>query len=166
MGLSDNCGLPYHNVRLPSDKLSKDGRCGLIPIIRFFVQQTRSISMKQFVLPALVFIFSSFVSSAQEIEKLPLITVLGKAEVQIEPDNAVFILDVTKSNKDLQTAKRSNDESVGKILELTHRFSVLPQNVKTTYISVEMKYESIREAKTKIFNDDGEEIGKRIFKGY
>jgi uncharacterized protein len=122
--------------------------------------------MKRFVLPALVFIFSALVSSAQEIDKLPLITVSGKAEIQIEPDEAVFTLDVTKGNKDLQTAKRLNDESVKKILELARRFSIAPQNIKTTYISVETKYESIRDTKTRIFNDDGEEIGKRIFKGY
>ena len=51
--------------------------------------------------------------------------------------------------------------------ELTDRARVpLPQNVQTTYVSVDMKYESIRETKTKIFNDDGDEIGKRVFKGY
>jgi len=29
-----------------------------------------------------------------------------------------------------------------------------------------MKYESIRDAKTRIYSDDGDEIGKRVFKGY
>jgi uncharacterized protein YggE len=29
-----------------------------------------------------------------------------------------------------------------------------------------MKYESIRDPKTRIFSDDGDEIGKRIFRGY
>ena len=61
-------------------------------------------------------------SSAQEIDKLPVITVSGTAEVQIAPDEAIFSIDVTKTNKDLQAAKRLNDESVGKILELTRRF--------------------------------------------
>lgn len=122
--------------------------------------------MRRFTIPAFVFMWSVFVLNAQDIEKLPVITVLGKAEIKIEPDEAVFTLNVTKTNKDLQTAKRLNDESVGKILELTRRFSVLPLNTKTTYISVEMKYESIRDAKTKIFDDDGDEIGKRVFKGY
>lgn len=103
---------------------------------------------------------------SQDIDKLPTITVTGFAEVQIAPDELVFTLDVTKTNKDLQIAKRLNDEAVGKVLELTRRFSVLPQNVQTTHISVEMKYESIRDAKTKIFDSDGDEIGKRVFKGY
>lgn len=108
----------------------------------------------------------TFLVQAQEIDKLPMITVSGTADVLIAPDEVVFSLDVTKNNKDLQVAKRLNDESVGKILELTRRFSVLPQHVQTTHISVNMKYESVRDAKTKIFNDDGDEIGKRIFRGY
>jgi uncharacterized protein YggE len=104
--------------------------------------------------------------SAQDIDKMPMITVAGTAEVQVAPDEVVFSLDVTKTDKDLQTAKRLNDETVEKVLELTRRFSVLPQNVKTDYISVEMKYESIRDAKTKVFNEDGDEVGKKVFRGY
>src|SRR4051812_6677570 len=104
--------------------------------------------------------------SAQDIDKMPMITVAGTAEVQVVPDEVIFSLDVTKTDKDLQTAKHLNDEAVGKVLELTRRFSVLPQNVKTDYISVEMKYESLRDAKTRVFNEDGDEVGKKVFRGY
>jgi uncharacterized protein YggE len=55
---------------------------------------------------------------------------------------------------------------VGKILELARRFSISPQNVQTTQIGVDLKYESIRDAKTRVFSDDGDEIGKRVFRGY
>ncbi|HEU4391347.1 MAG TPA: SIMPL domain-containing protein [Blastocatellia bacterium] len=106
------------------------------------------------------------ISNAQEVDKLPAITVTGTAEVQLAPDEVAFSLDVVKTNKDLQAAKRDNDESVAKVLELTRRFNVAPQNVQTTHISVAMKYESVRGAKTRIYNEDGDEIGKRIFKGY
>ena len=114
----------------------------------------------------IVILCSSFSSFAQEIDKLPVITVSGTAEVQIAPVEAVFSIDVAKTHKDLQAAKRLNDESVGKILELTRRFSISPQNVQTTQISVDMKYESIRDARTRVFSDDGDEIGKRVFRGY
>lgn len=97
---------------------------------------------------------------------MPMITVTGTAEVLVAPDEVIFSLDFTKTDKDLQVAKRLNDESVAKILELTKRFQILPQNVKTDSISVEMKYESIRDAKTRIYDEDGDEIGKKIFKGY
>jgi hypothetical protein len=95
---------------------------------------------------------------------MPLITVTGTAEVKVAPDEVAFSLDVTKTDMDLQAAKRLNDESAGKILDLTRRFSVAPENVKTDYISVEMRCESIRDGKTKIYDEDGDEIGKRRFK--
>jgi hypothetical protein len=122
--------------------------------------------MKRLPILIVILLCSAFSGSAQDIDKLPMITVSGTAEVQIAPDEAVFSLDVTKMNRDLQIAKRLNDASVGKILELTRRFSILPQNVQTTHIAVDMKYESIRDAKTRIFSDDGDEIGKRVFRGY
>ena len=98
--------------------------------------------MKRSTILTVILLCSSLSSSAQEIDKLPMITVSGTAEVQVAPDEAVCFLDVTKTNKDLQAAKRLNDESVGKILELTRRFSISPQNVQTTQIAVDMKYDS------------------------
>ena len=122
--------------------------------------------MKRTVSLIVMLLCLTFSSYAQEIDKLPVITVSGTAEVLIAPDEAVCSIDVTKTNKDLQTAKRLNDDSVGKILELTRRFSISAQNVQTTQIAVDMKYESIRDAKTRIFSEEGDEIGKRVFKGY
>jgi uncharacterized protein YggE len=111
-------------------------------------------------------LFCGLAVLGQDVDKMPTITVTGTAEMQVAPDEVVFSLDVTKTDKDLQAAKRLNDETVGKVLELTRRFSVLPQNVKTDYISVEMKYEQIRDAKKKIYDEDGDEIGTKVFKGY
>lgn len=113
----------------------------------------------------LLFLAISFCASAtaQDVDKMPLITVTGTAEVMVAPDEVVFQLDVTKTDKDLQIAKRQNDEAVAKVLELARRFGVEPQNVKTDYISVEMKYESIRDPKNKIYDEDGDEIGKKVF---
>lgn len=114
----------------------------------------------------LLILFGFLSSSAQDIDKMPTVTVTGTAEVMVVPDEVVFSLDVTKTDKDLQVAKRANDEVVAKVLKLTRRFSVEPQNVKTDSISVEMKYESTRDPKKKIYDEDGDEIGTKIFKGY
>lgn len=103
---------------------------------------------------------------AQEIDQMPLITVSGTADVMIPPDEVVFSLDVTKTDKELAVAKRLNDETVGRILELARRFDVLPQNVKTDNISVDMIYQSVRDPKKKIYDEDGDEVGTKIFKGY
>ena len=77
--------------------------------------------MKRSILLTVILLCLAFSSYAQEIDKLSMITVSGTAEVLIAPDEVVCALDVVKTNKDLQTAKRLNDESVGKILELTRR---------------------------------------------
>lgn len=122
--------------------------------------------MKRSTILIVILLCVAFSSSAQEIDKLPVITVTGTAEVQVAPDEALFSIDVTKTNKDLQAAKRLNDESVGKLLELSRRFSISPQNVQTSQITVDMKYESIRDAKARVFSDEGDEIGKRVFRGY
>jgi uncharacterized protein len=103
--------------------------------------------MKSLLILFVAIISTCFPISAQEIDKMPMITVTGTAEVMVEPDEVIFSLDVTKIDKDLQIAKRLNDETVSKVLELTRRFSVQPQNVKTDYISVEMIYESVRDPK-------------------
>lgn len=104
--------------------------------------------------------------SAQAIDKMPMITVTGTAEIMVAPDEVVFSLDVTKADKDLQVAKRLNDEAVSKVLELSRRFSVASQNVKTDYISVKKTYETIRDPKKKVYSETGEEIGTRVFTGY
>lgn len=122
--------------------------------------------MKTFVSLFALFVCFAVSISAQDIDKLPMITVTGTAEVMVAPDETVFSLDVTKIDKDLQIAKRTNDETVSKILELTRRFSVAPQDVKTDAISVEMKYTSVRDPKKKIYDEDGDEVGTKIFNGY
>lgn len=105
-------------------------------------------------------------ASAQKLDDTPLITVTGTAEVMVAPNEVVFSLDVSKTDMDLQVAKRLNDEAVGKVLELARRFSVEPQDVKTDYISVEMKYELIRDPQRRVIDEDGDEVSTRVFKGY
>lgn len=99
----------------------------------------------------------SLAAAAQERALPPLITVTGQAEVNVAPDEAVLTMVVEKTDKDLQAAKRMNDESVRQILALARRFNVAPQDVKTDYISVEMKYGE---------DDSDDAAAKRVFEGY
>lgn len=122
--------------------------------------------MKTILISLMLILSLNLFVAAQDIEKMPMITVTGTAEVMVAPDEAVFSLDVTKTDKDLQVAKRANDDAVGKVLSLTSRFAVKPQDVKTDSISVDMKYEQIRDAKRKVFDEDGDEVGTKVFRGY
>lgn len=94
---------------------------------------------------------------AQQTVAPSLITVSGQAEIRVAPDEIIFTLEVEKTDKDLAVAKRQNDESVRQILALARRFNVATQDVKTDYITVEMKYET---------NDDAEGKSRREFVGY
>lgn len=101
---------------------------------------------------------------AQETERQATITVTGSAEIRVPPDEVVLSLEVQKLHKDITTAKKQNDETVAKILDLTRRFGILPQNVQTNYIAVDMQYETASEYGRKIFDADG--LEKRVFRGY
>jgi len=103
---------------------------------------------------------------AQSVDTLPSITLVGTAEIKVAPDEVTFSLDVIKRDKDLPTAKQANDEVVAKVLELARRFNAEPQNVRTDNISVSRKFQMIKDPKNKIFDEDGDEIGRKIFLGY
>jgi uncharacterized protein YggE len=106
--------------------------------------------------------FLPLAAHAQRAPDPPLITVSGRAEVNVAPDEVIFRLEVEKTDKDLSVAKRQNDESVRQILALARRFNVAPQNVKTDYVSVEMKYST----DTVEDEDSDERKVKREFVGY
>ncbi|HEY0320229.1 MAG TPA: SIMPL domain-containing protein [Pyrinomonadaceae bacterium] len=97
-----------------------------------------------------------------QAEQLPLITVTGQAEVKVAPDEVVFTLSVVKLDKDLLVAKEQNDQSVRRIMELTRKYNIPPQDVQTDYISVEPRYHDER---TSGYPTGGAEA-KKIFDGY
>lgn len=103
---------------------------------------------------------------AQDLDKTPQITVTGNAEVLVEPDEAYISLDVTKLDKVLDIAKKQNDETTAKILEVTRRFNIPAQNVNIRNISVEMKNRIIRDPKKPVYDEDGDLTGEKIFIGY
>ena len=98
---------------------------------------------------------------AQNAVDRPLITVSGQAEMRVPPDEVVFTLVVESVDKDVMAAKKKTDESVKQVFALARDNKVNTDDVQTSYISVEPKY-----------NTDGLEYGdecrsvKRVFLGY
>lgn len=82
----------------------------------------------------------SLTAAAQEKAGPRLITVTGEAEIRVVPDEVVFDLTVQTVNRDLKLAKAQTDERLKKLVELTRRYNVTPQDVQTDYISVEPRY--------------------------
>lgn len=67
-----------------------------------------------------------------------VIAVSGTGEVGVEPDEVVLTMRVEKFDRDLQVAKRMNDDSVENILALTRRFSIPARDVQTNQVSMDI----------------------------
>lgn len=107
-------------------------------------------------------LFFSITALAQRNSEPPLITVSGQAEIRVPPDEVFFNLEVMRLDKDIGVAQQQTDESVRQILSLSRRFGVAAQDVKTDFISVEMKYST-----DLVDEDDSDEkTVKREFLGY
>ncbi|MBX7054083.1 MAG: SIMPL domain-containing protein [Pyrinomonadaceae bacterium] len=97
---------------------------------------------------------------------IPTIEVTGKSEISVEPDSATISVDFTKLDKDLQAARRANEDGVAKMLQIARKYGIPPKDVRTNNISVAMKFISIRDRQKPIYDEDGDEIGTREFQGY
>ncbi len=70
-----------------------------------------------------------------------LITVTGDADVKVAPDEVIITLGVETWDKDLNIAKKQNDERVKKVLNITKEFKIEPKHVQTEYINIEPRYD-------------------------
>jgi len=114
-----------------------------------------------------LFSASAVLAQTKDAEiNIPVIEVTGKAEIAVEPDSATVSVDFTKVDKDLQAARKANEEGVQKMLQIAKKYSIPSQDVRTNNISVSMKYISMRDRQKPIYDEDGDEIGTREFQGY
>src|SRR6266550_8195758 len=97
-------------------------------------------SMKKLWLCTIAVFFFSFHVFAQGTIEPPLITVSGQAEVRVAPDEVVFTLGVESIDKDMLAAKKRTDDSVREVLAIARRNNVKPEDVQTSFISVQPKY--------------------------
>jgi uncharacterized protein YggE len=83
-----------------------------------------------------------------DISKSPTIEVTGTAEISVIPDEVSISLNVSKTDKNMNTAKSQNDESVAAVIALTKKFGIDVKDVKTDFITVREKSEKRKIAKT------------------
>lgn len=114
--------------------------------------------MRRILLSLMLLLFSSLCAWAQNDK--PLITVSGQAEISVTPDMAVFNLRVVTLDKDLAKSKALNDEKVSKTLAMAKDYKIAPEDVQTTYISVDTNYTDYQEGKPRVFL--GYEVSKKI----
>jgi len=80
------------------------------------------------------------VALAQSNIEPPLVTVTGQAEVRVPPDEVVFTLAVENVDKDMVVASKRTDDSVRQILAIARKNNVKAEDVQTSHISVQPKY--------------------------
>lgn len=114
---------------------------------------------KLFVLTAAVLMLSIQAFAQNAIEP-PLITVSGQAEVRVPPDEVVFTLGVESVDKDMLAAKKRTDDSVKEVLSIAKRNNVKAEDVQTSQISVQPRYN------TDDLDYDQRRAVKREFVGY
>jgi hypothetical protein len=89
---------------------------------------------------AMILLAACSVSFPQEQATPRLITTMGEAEVLVAPDEVILTLGVESSNKDLNLAKKMNDESVAKVLAAATARGVDAKYVQTEHITIEPRY--------------------------
>jgi uncharacterized protein len=119
------------------------------------------VNIKSILLSVFIAAFS-LTTNAQEDTSSPLIVVSGIGEVNAQPDEMVIVLRVEKFDKDVQVAKRMNDESVQKILSLTRKYSIPARDIETRQTTMEM----VRAAATKQEAEEQFATKTGAFRGY
>jgi uncharacterized protein YggE len=69
-----------------------------------------------------------------------LITVTGDAEVRVVPDEVILTLGIETWDKNMDLAKRQNDEIVARVLALAADYGIAPEHVQTDYVGIEPRY--------------------------
>jgi len=88
----------------------------------------------------LMLVMAAWAENPSQSQETRLITVTGEAEVRVVPDEVILTLGVETWDKNLDTAKRQNDEIVNRVLALAAAYDIPPEHVQTDYIGIEPRY--------------------------
>lgn len=96
--------------------------------------------MKRAVVLSLILCTCAVTGLAQTNIEPPLVTVTGQAEVRVAPDEVLFTLAVENVDKDMLVANKRTDDSVKQVLAIARKHNVKAEDVQTSQISVQPKY--------------------------
>ncbi|MBN1267912.1 MAG: SIMPL domain-containing protein [Anaerolineales bacterium] len=88
------------------------------------------------------FLIVGFRSVEPANEPSRTISVNGEAEIRVVPDEVVLTLGIHTWDANLETAKRENDRILQRVLNLTNRYDLKPEQVKSDYMYIQPHYES------------------------
>lgn len=79
-------------------------------------------------------------------------TIIGNAEVKVQPDQALITVGIITENMDVKTAQEENSLHSSRIISALKQMGIESEDIKTTVYSIQPKYDHID--------------GKSIFTGY
>ena len=97
--------------------------------------------MKRMVFLTLVFVlsFGSVIGAADEAVRS--VSVSGTVQTKIAPDQVVWRISLTDTDKILRTAKLANDENVKAVLALRDKLGIAEGDLETGQLSIQREYE-------------------------
>jgi len=92
----------------------------------------------------------SFVAAGEKPDPR-LVTVTGDADVRVVPDEVIVTLGIETWDKDLDLAKKQNDETFRNVMRVTRDLGIEPRYVETDYLEIEPKYDRWDERQAESF---------------
>jgi len=90
-------------------------------------------------------LFLSMPSFADSTQKTRTINVSGSSEIRVVPDQIVISMGVVNKDKNIQTAKKNNDNTVQSLIHyLTKKLKIPAKNIQTDFLSVSFSYYQCR----------------------
>lgn len=93
-----------------------------------------------------------------EDAKLPLISVTGTHEINVEPDEIIITVNIDNREKQLKTAKSKTDEQAQKVIGLAQSNGVQAKDVVTSHIAVKPVYSYKKEGRNILYFQAGQRI--------
>lgn len=87
-----------------------------------------------------LFFWATFASAQQQAVLPPLVTVTGIGEVKVPPDEIVLNIGIDVRDKNLDAARKQNDERVKALLTYLKKSGIDPKDIQTTNLSVYPNY--------------------------
>jgi uncharacterized protein YggE len=89
---------------------------------------------------------------AEDKPAVKFVRVVGTADVQVDPDEAVIEVGVTKQGPSASAAKQAEDAAARRILSDLRGNGIADKDVQTTYLSLELRTKTTKGVKSSYFS--------------
>ena len=118
----------------------------------------------RYIITAILILTSSTNAFASSDSDNNLISVVGKGEVNIVPDEVIVSFTIEKTNKNLKEAQKQNDDIANKVLRIMkNKLSIEDNLIQTNLINVRPVYDYIRCNNRQLSSAQNNNCNKQVF---